>query len=232
MFNKTINFTTSELDQKLKISSVKLDGSDEIAITGLTITKITSLNLLHLSYGTEVPTDRSIKLETLAGFKLISEEAKTISEISKMFCPLTTSDIAVSNAAKISSNTYELKLMKISSTSNTFKSTGELDGMNFAVLGLAKYGTKSNHILKAKTTITEKLVVLELDMNAIANEGVKGSYEVLVFYHSGLGIGGEKSEDKKYLSENFVPRMIRVSLSSALSTMAIGFASLVLLLSL
>ena len=122
--------------------------------------------------------------------------------------------------------------MKISATSNTFKSPGEIDVIHFAVLGLDKVGTKPNLMIKAKATISEKLVVLSLDMNALVKDGVKGSYEVLVFYHSGLGASGEKSEDKKYLSENFVPGMIKVKLSSVLSTLAMSFALFGYLLSL
>jgi len=36
----------------------------------------------------------------------------------------------------------------------------------------------------------------------------------VIFYHAGKGTTGENSEDKKYILENFVPAMIKVSLSS------------------
>ena len=214
IFNKPINFITSDFDGKLKISSTKLDGSDEVAITGLTVTKITSRHLLHLSYGTEVPADRSIKLGSLSGFKLISEDATIISELSVSFCPKTTSDIAVSGASHIGSSIYNVKMMKISTTSSTFSPSGDIDTLHFAVLGLDKIGSQSNLIYKAKTTFSEKLATVSVDLSNMAKEGVKGDYEVMIFYHAGLGIGGDKPEDKKYLSENFVPGMIKVSLSS------------------
>ena len=64
VFSKPISHSLSILDERIKIYSVKLDGSDPISILGLKLNKVTSLNLLQLSYDTEIPVDRSIKFET------------------------------------------------------------------------------------------------------------------------------------------------------------------------
>ena len=55
-----------------------------------------------------------------------------------------------------------------------------------------------------------------MDLRWIPKEGVCGDHEVVVFYHSGKGSSGDNAEDKKYLSENFMPVMIKVNLSTPL----------------
>ena len=85
---------------------MKTDGSDPVAITGLTIKTKASLNTLHLSYTSEVAADRSIKIESVSGFKLVSKAADTISELSAQYCPKTDSDISISHAKFVSNNVY------------------------------------------------------------------------------------------------------------------------------
>ena len=81
VFNKELDFNSSVLDEKIKLSSVKIDGSDATEIKGLKLIKTTSLHLLHLTYETDVPTDRSIKVESLSGFKLVSDISGTLTDI-------------------------------------------------------------------------------------------------------------------------------------------------------
>ena len=81
IFNKELDFNSSVLDEKIKLSSVKTDGSDATEIKGLKVIKATSLHLLHLTYETDVPTDRSIKVESLSGFKLVSDISGTLTDI-------------------------------------------------------------------------------------------------------------------------------------------------------
>ena len=78
MFNKPINHDASVLEGKIKLSSAKMDGTDPETITGVSIVKVTSLNLLYLSYDTELSSERKILFESLEGFKLVSEEANNI----------------------------------------------------------------------------------------------------------------------------------------------------------
>ena len=81
VFNKELDFNSSVLEDKIKLSSVKIDGTDGTEIKGLKIIKTTSLHVLHLTYETEVPKDRSIKIECLSGFKLVSDISGTLTDI-------------------------------------------------------------------------------------------------------------------------------------------------------
>ena len=106
IFNKAIDFSASTLEGKITLTSVKADGSDPVAITGLTMKAKTSLNMLYLSYTNKVAEDRSIKFESIAGFKLMSNAADTIPQLSAQFCPKTDSDISISQAQFVSKNVY------------------------------------------------------------------------------------------------------------------------------
>ena len=220
VYNKAINFSASDIDKKLKLSSVKLDGSDPVAIADVTLTTKTSLNLLNLSYGTEVPADRSIKIESLTGFKLISEAADTINDLSAQFCPKTDSDIAISQAIFLGNNLYMITLKKLSTTANTFKTKGEIDSISYALLGTDKVGEKQSLIYKTTSNISQDSTIIFLDLSQNVKDGISGEQEVVVFYHAGQGISGDNAEDKKYISENFMPLMVQLTFSTPLGTIS------------
>ena len=121
-------------------------------------------------------------------------------------------------------------MKKLSITASTFKSTGEIDSIGFALLGVDTIGTKQNLIYNSKSTISETQVVISADLSSVVNEGIKGDFEVVLFYNTGKGTTGDNSEDKKYLSENFMPVMIKVSLSTRLGCMASVVFSLIVIL--
>ena len=218
VFNRELDFNSSTLDDKIKLSSVKLDGSDPVAISGLRLVKTTSLHLLHLTYDTPVPEDRSIRVESLAGFKLVTVDTSgttPLTDIGTQICPKTDSDAQVYNAKRVEDYVYTIQIKKSSLTDNTFKTTGEITSINYAVLGMDKIGLRKNLIYNVYSEISKEKVILKVDLKWIPKEGVTGDQEVVLFYHAGLGTSGGNSEDKKYLSENFMPAMFKVRLSSS-----------------
>ena len=72
--------------------------------------------------------------------------------------------------------------------------------------------------------------MISIDLSSLEKDGARGNHEVVVFYHAGKGTSGDNSEDKKFLSENLIPLMIQVSLSSSLlGTMATTLGFLILI---
>ena len=134
----------------------------------------------------------------------------------------------VSNASRVEDQKYQIILKKLSTTATTFKSTGEILSISYALLGIDKIGDKKSLVYDATSVISETQVVITIDLSSLYKEGANGDEEVVVFYNAGKGTSGDNSEDKKYLSENFMPVMIKVSLSSPLGIMVV--ASIIFLL--
>ena len=75
IFNKSINFTDSIIEGRLKISSVNNDGSDAVSINGVKIIRPSSPYLINMTYDTAIEKGRIILLESSEGFRLISDDA-------------------------------------------------------------------------------------------------------------------------------------------------------------